>query len=122
MWTHGVCMGAHGHLRHMVVPNDPSWPPCPPPLHPPPQELKTTRVRAARATQRLQEVASESGPLSELLTLRVPLPLDPRIMLTGGCTVSVVLTSYARAEHHDRTCTALYGFLHRHNPINIPLP
>ena len=76
--------GAHGCAWGGPSLSCPSAPSCccPSPL---PQELKTTRVRAARATQRLQEVASESGPLSELLTLRVPLPLDPRIMLTGGC-------------------------------------
>jgi phosphatidylinositol 3-kinase len=47
------------------------------------KELKTAKLRAVRATQRLQEVVSESGPLSELLTIRVPLPLDPSILLCG---------------------------------------
>ncbi|KAG1669979.1 hypothetical protein FOA52_016240 [Chlamydomonas sp. UWO 241] len=47
------------------------------------KELKASKVRAARATQRLHEVISESGPLSELLTLRVPLPLSPDILLMG---------------------------------------
>ena len=51
------------------------------------QELKANKLRAARATQRLQEVASESGPLSELLTMRVPLPLDAKVLLTGGSVV-----------------------------------
>ncbi|GLC43266.1 hypothetical protein PLESTF_000410600 [Pleodorina starrii] len=47
------------------------------------RELKTTKIKAARAAERLREMVSESGPCGELTGLRVPLPLDPNIVLAG---------------------------------------
>ncbi|GIL50814.1 hypothetical protein Vafri_6947 [Volvox africanus] len=47
------------------------------------RELKSSKIKAARATERLREMVSESGPCGELTALRVPLPLDPNIVLAG---------------------------------------
>ncbi|GIL80848.1 hypothetical protein Vretimale_9438 [Volvox reticuliferus] len=47
------------------------------------RELKSSKIKAARATERLREMISESGPCGELTALRVPLPLDPNIVLAG---------------------------------------
>ncbi|EFJ45030.1 hypothetical protein VOLCADRAFT_40672, partial [Volvox carteri f. nagariensis] len=47
------------------------------------RELKSAKIKAARATERLREMISESGPCGELTALRVPLPLDPNIVLAG---------------------------------------
>ena len=44
---------------------------------------QTSKLKAARATQRLQEMVSESGACGELTVAHVPLPLDPSILLTG---------------------------------------
>eukprot|EP00200_Dunaliella_tertiolecta_P009890 CAMPEP_0202375868 /NCGR_PEP_ID=MMETSP1127-20130417/6472_1 /ASSEMBLY_ACC=CAM_ASM_000462 /TAXON_ID=3047 /ORGANISM="Dunaliella tertiolecta, Strain CCMP1320" /LENGTH=1054 /DNA_ID=CAMNT_0048973485 /DNA_START=2551 /DNA_END=5712 /DNA_ORIENTATION=+ len=47
------------------------------------KDLKGSRLRAARATARLQELVSEAGPCGELTVMRVPLPLDPGVLLDG---------------------------------------
>ncbi|KAG2448608.1 hypothetical protein HYH02_006498 [Chlamydomonas schloesseri] len=47
------------------------------------RELKSSKIKAARATERLREMVSENGPCGELTALRVPLPLDPHIVLAG---------------------------------------
>lgn len=47
------------------------------------RELKVSKLRAARATERLREMVSETGTCGELTTCRVPLPLNPNIMLEG---------------------------------------
>lgn len=41
------------------------------------------RLKAARATERLREMLSASGPCEELTTVRVPLPLNPNMLLEG---------------------------------------
>lgn len=41
------------------------------------------RLKAARATDRLREMLSASGPCEELTTVRVPLPLNPDMLLEG---------------------------------------
>ena len=48
------------------------------------KDLKGSRLRAARATARLQELVSEAGPCGELTVMRVPLPLDPAVLLDGA--------------------------------------
>ena len=45
--------------------------------------MQGSRIKAARATERLREMVSELGPCSELLTSRVPLPLNPHLLLEG---------------------------------------
>jgi len=50
--------------------------------------LQGSRLRAARATARLQELVSEAGPCGELTVMRVPLPLDPGVLLDGECAQS----------------------------------
>lgn len=47
------------------------------------KELKSSRLKAARATERLREMLSEGGPCEEMTSMRVPLPLDPNIMMEG---------------------------------------
>ncbi|PNW88579.1 hypothetical protein CHLRE_01g035500v5 [Chlamydomonas reinhardtii] len=47
------------------------------------RELKSSKIKAARATERLREMVSETGACGELTALRVPLPLDPHIVLAG---------------------------------------
>jgi phosphatidylinositol 3-kinase len=47
------------------------------------RELKGNKLRAARATAKLQELVNESGACGELTALRVPCPLDPNILLDG---------------------------------------
>ena len=41
------------------------------------------RGGAARKTERLREMVSEAGQCGELMTLQVPLPLDPNVLLNG---------------------------------------
>jgi phosphatidylinositol 3-kinase len=56
-----------------------------------------SRLKAARATERLREMLSANGPCEELTTLRVPLPLNPSLLLEGlvpaecGCFKSAQL-------------------------------
>ncbi len=45
--------------------------------------LQTVRGGAARKTERLREMVSEAGQCAELMTLQVPLPLDPTVLLNG---------------------------------------
>eukprot|EP00877_Chromochloris_zofingiensis_P002248 jgi/Chrzof1/12023/Cz06g18140.t1 len=47
------------------------------------KEVKGSRLKAARATERMWEMLSENGPCSELTSSRVPLPLNPHILLEG---------------------------------------
>eukprot|EP00798_Chlamydomonas_sp_ICE-L_P029142 gene29142-32360_t len=47
------------------------------------RELKVGKLKANRASQRLQEMVAESGACGELTSMRVPLPLDPNILLDG---------------------------------------
>ncbi|GFH31325.1 uncharacterized protein HaLaN_30344, partial [Haematococcus lacustris] len=47
------------------------------------RELKGGRYKAARATARLQELFTESGPCEDLATVRVPCPLDAALCLDG---------------------------------------
>lgn len=42
-----------------------------------------SRLKAVRATERLREMLSASGPCEELTTVRVPLPLNPNMLLEG---------------------------------------
>lgn len=42
-----------------------------------------SRVRATRATERMREMLAENGPCSELTSSRVPLPLNPAVLLEG---------------------------------------
>jgi phosphatidylinositol 3-kinase len=56
-----------------------------------------SRLKAVRATERLREMLSTNGPCEELTTLRVPLPLNPSLLLEGlvpgecGCFKSAQL-------------------------------
>eukprot|EP00878_Enallax_costatus_P023360 GHUV01024844.1.p1 GENE.GHUV01024844.1~~GHUV01024844.1.p1 ORF type:complete len:134 (-),score=18.77 GHUV01024844.1:478-879(-) len=45
--------------------------------------LQMSRVRATRATERMREMLAENGPCSELTSSRVPLPLNPAVLLEG---------------------------------------
>lgn len=47
------------------------------------KELKTAGGRADRKSAHLREMLSENGSCGELATLRVPLPVEPSILLTG---------------------------------------
>eukprot|EP00879_Flechtneria_rotunda_P010868 GHRR01011358.1.p1 GENE.GHRR01011358.1~~GHRR01011358.1.p1 ORF type:complete len:821 (+),score=283.38 GHRR01011358.1:733-3195(+) len=47
------------------------------------KELKMSRLKAARATERMREMVAENGPCSELTTAKVPLPLNPLVLLEG---------------------------------------
>ncbi|KAF8067321.1 Phosphatidylinositol 3-kinase [Scenedesmus sp. PABB004] len=47
------------------------------------KELKMSRFKAARATERMREMLAEQGPCSELASARVPLPLNPAVLLEG---------------------------------------
>ncbi|KAK9811578.1 hypothetical protein WJX72_006428 [[Myrmecia] bisecta] len=58
-------MGMVAQLRHIV------------------QELKAMRGNSAKKAERLREMVSEYGQCGELSQIRVPLPLDPAIMLAG---------------------------------------
>jgi hypothetical protein len=42
-----------------------------------------SRFKATRATERMREMVAENGPCSELTALRVPLPLNPCLLLEG---------------------------------------
>jgi hypothetical protein len=42
-----------------------------------------SRLKAARGTERLREMLSVNGPCEELTTVRVPLPLNPSMLLEG---------------------------------------
>jgi hypothetical protein len=42
-----------------------------------------SRFKATRATERMREMVAENGPCSELTALRVPLPLNPGLLLEG---------------------------------------
>lgn len=42
-----------------------------------------SRLKAARATERMREMVGENGPCSELSTCLVPLPLKPEVLLEG---------------------------------------
>jgi len=42
-----------------------------------------SRLKAARATERMREMVSENGPCSELTACLVPLPLKPQVLLEG---------------------------------------
>lgn len=42
-----------------------------------------SRLKAARATERMREMLSVNGPCEELTTSRVPLPLNPHLLLEG---------------------------------------
>lgn len=46
-------------------------------------QLKTVRGGAVRKTERLRDMVSEAGQCGELMTLQVPLPLDPTVVLEG---------------------------------------
>ncbi len=46
-----------------------------PPVHP---------LQVANKTERLREMVSETGVCGELTSLRLPLPLNPSIMLEGA--------------------------------------
>ncbi len=48
------------------------------------RELKGSKLKAARATAKLQELVGEAGACGELTALRVPCPLDPYILLDGA--------------------------------------
>ena len=41
------------------------------------------RGGAARKTERLRDMVSEAGQCGELMSLQVPLPLDPTVLLNG---------------------------------------
>ncbi|MEW5302904.1 MAG: hypothetical protein WDW36_005643 [Sanguina aurantia] len=47
------------------------------------KELKGSKVKASRATERLREMISETGPCGELMSCRLPLPLNPCLLLDG---------------------------------------
>ncbi|GMH39569.1 hypothetical protein BSKO_07467 [Bryopsis sp. KO-2023] len=47
------------------------------------KELKTGGRRSDKRTAHLREMLSENGSCGELTTLRVPLPVEPTILLTG---------------------------------------
>lgn len=46
-------------------------------------QLKSVRGGAARKTERLRDMVSEAGQCGELMSLQVPLPLDPTVLLNG---------------------------------------
>ena len=52
------------------------------------------QLKAARGTERLREMVSESGACGELTSIRVPLPLDPVILLNGAATLQL------KTNHH----------------------
>jgi len=45
--------------------------------------VQTVRGGAARKTERLRDMVSEAGQCGELMSLQVPLPLDPTVLLNG---------------------------------------
>ncbi len=45
--------------------------------------MQTVRGGAARKTERLRDMVSEAGQCGELMSLQVPLPLDPTVLLNG---------------------------------------
>ncbi|KIY96448.1 phosphatidylinositol 3-kinase [Monoraphidium neglectum] len=47
------------------------------------KDIKMSRLKAARATDRLREMLSADGPCEELTAARVPLPLNPSLLLEG---------------------------------------
>jgi phosphatidylinositol 3-kinase len=42
-----------------------------------------SRLKAARATERMREMVGTHGPCSELTACLVPLPLKPEVLLEG---------------------------------------
>jgi hypothetical protein len=48
--------------------------------------LQMSRLKAARATERMREMVGENGPCSELAACLVPLPLKPEVLLEGLLT------------------------------------
>lgn len=45
--------------------------------------VQMSRFKAARATERMREMVAENGPCSELTICKVPLPLNPSVLLEG---------------------------------------
>lgn len=60
-----------------------------------------------------QELVSEAGPCGELTVMRVPLPLDPVVLLDGECPHSLSGTHLCPATHarHDSCTAALKAWL-----------
>lgn len=45
--------------------------------------LKSSRIKAARATEQMREMLGEAGSCGELAHMRVPSLLDPTLLLNG---------------------------------------
>lgn len=62
------------------------------------KELKGAKLKAQRAAERLREMVAESGPCGELTVLRVPLPLNPAILLAGKVCTSTRVCLWSVAQ------------------------
>lgn len=71
-----ACLSGFAGLVGLMQGDQPSD--CPLHVH-----SQMSRLKAVRATERLREMLSASGPCEELTSVRVPLPLNPDMLLEG---------------------------------------